>query len=220
MANAIESSGPECSVTQGRRLWYALGAGGLLLVILGGLAVWSSWHQQVLVLAEIERLGGQFWSDESVDPGWLKNFIGDGVMSGYAHGLCVNLSDTNVTDAGLAQIKVLTNLKCLLLRATQVTNAGLVHLKGQQALETLHLCDTQVTDAGLMHLKELTTLKSLDLSSSQVTDAGLMHLKGLPNLQTLVLASTQVTDAGLAHLQVSLPKCEIRKYEIQLLWAK
>ena len=113
----------------------------------------------------------------------------------------LNLSGTQVTDAGLAHLKGLAGLQWLSLRGTQVTDAGLAHLKGLAGLQKLSLSDTQVTDAGLAHLKGLAGLQELDLNETRVTDAGLAHLKRLAGLPALYLGGTQVTDAGLAHLK-------------------
>ena len=112
----------------------------------------------------------------------------------------LNLRRTKGTDAGLAHLKGLPNLRELNLESTQVSDAGLVHLKGLTGLKTLRLGGTKVTDAGLVQLKGLANLTDLKLSRTQVTDAGLVHLKGLKNLQTLSLPR-RITDAGLVHLK-------------------
>ena len=64
------------------------------------------------------------------------------------------------------------------LNGTDVTDAGLVNLKGMTNLKALGLSDTGVTNAGLVHLKDLTNLKALFLINTQITDAGLGYLKG------------------------------------------
>ena len=112
-------------------------------------------------------------------------------------------NNTQFTDDGLVYLKELTKLKSLSLWGThQITAAGLVHLKGLTNLEALWLNENQVTDAGLVHLKGLIGLQSLDLGSAQVTDDGLVHLKGLTKLKSLSLwGNHQVTDAGLVHLE-------------------
>ena len=97
-------------------------------------------------------------------------------------GVSVNLTKTQITDAGLVHLKGLTKLKGLDLDDTRVTDAGLVHLKGMTELTWLGLSETQITDAGLAHLTELTSLQELGLGLTQVTDAGLVHLKGLTKL--------------------------------------
>ena len=67
------------------------------------------------------------------------------------------------------------------LSGTQVTDAGLKELDGLKNLHTLHLGGTKVTDRGLKELVGLKNLHTLDLSFTAVTDAGLAELqKALP----------------------------------------
>jgi len=54
---------------------------------------------------------------------------------------------------GLEHFDRLTNLKKLDLSCTQVTDAGLEHLRGMRGLERLSLYDTNVTDEGAAKLK-------------------------------------------------------------------
>ena len=112
-------------------------------------------------------------------------------------------------DAGLEQLKGLTNLKILHLNRTEATDAGLVHLKGMTKLKYLGLFSTKVTDSGLAHLEGLTKLVKLDLRATRVTDAGLVHLEGLTKLEELGLYSTKVTAAAVKKLQQALPNCKI-----------
>ena len=94
----------------------------------------------------------------------------------------LNLAGSKVTDAGLAQLAPLTNLRRLHLEKTGVTDAGLAHLKGLANLEYLNLYGTQVTDAGLANLEGLTNLRSIYLWQSKATAAGVEKLKkALPN---------------------------------------
>ena len=69
---------------------------------------------------------------------------------------------------------------------TQLTDAGLAHLKGLTNLQTLDLKGTQVSDAGLTHLKLLTNLQTLWLLGTQVSVAGVQELqKALPNCRII-----------------------------------
>ncbi len=95
------------------------------------------------------------------------------------------------------------------LAGTQVTDAGLAQLKGLTELRWLNLWNTQVTDAGLDHLKGLNGLQLLNLGNTKVGDAGLKRLEGLTALDWLGLEQTGVTDAGVAGLQRALPNCQI-----------
>lgn len=70
---------------------------------------------QATAIAEIEKLGGTVTLHEK-SPG--------------EPALEVNLTGTTVTDAGLANLEGLNNLKSLQLHRTEVTDAGLAHLKG------------------------------------------------------------------------------------------
>ncbi len=117
-------------------------------------------------------------------------------------------AEPNLNDAGLAELKGMSDLALLGLGFTHVTDAGLTHLKALTSLASLDLGFTQVSDAGLAHLKELKNLTGLNLIRTRVTDAGLAHLKGLNNLSSLRLTHTQITDAGLAHL-MSLTKLSV-----------
>ena len=108
---------------------------------------------------------------------------------------------------GLVHLKgLMGNQGRLNLSHTQVTDAGLVHLKGLTKLGQLCLDNTQITDAGLAHLKGLTNLFHLQLADTSITDAGLESLKGMTLLTTLNLDNTEVTDDGVAELQKGIFK--------------
>ena len=91
----------------------------------------------------------------------------------------VDLSSTEVTDNGLANISKIKNLKMLNISDTRVTDAGLAHLAGLKGLRVLNLSSTTVTDAGLKQLAELENLESLYLIGFGGGDAGLKHLSNL-----------------------------------------
>lgn len=105
--------------------------------------------------------------------------------------------------------KFLSSHSDLNLSNSQITDAGMEHLNGLTGLTSLDIRNTQLTDAGLEHIKNLTELSFLELDNTKVTDAGLKHLKGLTKLSELNLNNTQITDAGLQELKTSLPKCQI-----------
>jgi len=123
--------------------------------------------------------------------------------------MCLHLGGTQVTDAGLENLKGLTSLEELWLRDTNVTDAGLKYLEGLTSLEWLELAYTNVTDAGLDHLKGLSSLEDLNVRGTQVTDRGLEYLKGLTRLKSLDVVDTNVTDEGVKKLQRALPNCKI-----------
>jgi hypothetical protein len=96
-----------------------------------------------------------------------------------------------------------------LMHVTQVTDADLTHLEVLTGLQLLWLSDTQVSDAGLEHLKGLNAIQELDLSNTRVSDVGLKYLKEMSSLQRLWLMNTLVSDQGVAELRAALPNCNI-----------
>jgi hypothetical protein len=119
------------------------------------------------------------------------------------------LAESNVTDAGLANLMRLRQLTNLNLGGTNITDAGLAHLTKLRKIEYLMLDRTKITDAGLVHLEGIDSLWRLSLTNTNVTDAGLEHLRRLTKLDALWLEGTKVTKAGIESLQESLPNCEI-----------
>jgi internalin A len=92
----------------------------------------------------------------------------------------LDLSHTQITDAGLKELWKLTKLKSLNLNFDGITDQGL------RDLEMLDLSATQITDAGLSELGELKNLTHLYIDMHRVTEAGLNELKtALPNVQIL-----------------------------------
>ncbi len=117
-----------------------------------------------------------------------------------------------VSDAGVANVRGLTNLDTLYLSHTQLTDKGLAALTQLEKLERLYLTDTRITDAGFVHLAGLKSLQLLSLENTATTDAGLAQLEPLTNLQTLYLTDTKITDAGLRHLK---PLQELRTLKLK-----
>lgn len=99
---------------------------------------------------------------------------------------------------------VLAKIRRLNLSDSDVTNAGIAHLQPLTQLQSLdlHSC-RDLTDASLLYLQPLTHLQSLDLNSCyKFTDAGLAHVQPLTHLQSLTLNfGFNFTDAGLDNLQ-------------------
>jgi hypothetical protein len=95
----------------------------------------------------------------------------------------------------------LPNLQRLDLSATEVGDAGLAHLRGFRSLCELNLANTFVTDSGLRNLNDLTGLKRLDLSMTRVDDSGLRHLRGLNQLEELLIANSLVSNTGLMQMR-------------------
>jgi hypothetical protein len=113
-----------------------------------------------------------------------------------------------VTDRDLSRFKDCQGLWLLDLTGTQVTDAGLAHVK-EYELSELYLSNTSITDSGLAHLKDCTKIRQIQISDTAVTDAGLSHLKRLNRMTALFLHRTKVTEAGVRQLADVLPQCTI-----------
>lgn len=121
----------------------------------------------------------------------------------------VNVSKT-FDDAGLKTlIPVAPQLAWLDVSKTQITDAGLADIAQLPNLTRLHLEKTGITDAGIPHIAKLGKLEYLNLYGTKVSDAGIAQLKELKNLKKLFIWQTEVTDKGAADLQSALPDCEI-----------
>ena len=82
------------------------------------------------------------------------------------------LGHTKITDAGLENLKTLTQLKELYLDYTRITGTGLRFLSGLSHLELCSLELTQLNDEGLVYLGQLKGLKDFDLLGTHVSEAG------------------------------------------------
>jgi hypothetical protein len=71
------------------------------------------------------------------------------------------------------------------LQATALTDADLAPLKGLSQLRDLRLDRTKVGDAGLAHLAGLRNMEVLSLERTRVTEVGLKHLTDMPRLEVL-----------------------------------
>ena len=207
----------------------------VVLVIIGiGLSIWSPYFREQHVAQKVKGWGGAAHT-ESCGPEWLRRIVGDDRMAEFKifdRIVIVKLEGTAITDAEIAHLSELTNLRKLSLRksvatdaglaclnkltnldflnleGTVVTDAGLDHLRRLKDLRILVLTGTAVTDAGMANLGELTKLRQLWLGPA-VTDAGLVEATKLTNLVTLGVRGTAVTDKGIDKFKKALPNCNI-----------
>jgi len=142
------------------------------LISVGLAALWRA-SATDRALDPLDRLGGQAGYRKSVWPIAPELVVG---LTGYA-----------VDDAALAAARLdrLPDLRSLDLSDSRVTDAGLAGLAALTGLEELVLIgDIGVTDAGLAHLSGLTRLRKLDLHGTRVTPAGVARLRrALPHAE-------------------------------------
>jgi hypothetical protein len=111
----------------------------------------------------------------------------------------------NISDSSLSHLQALTQLRRLILTSDgsiTITDKGLDYLEGMEHLAELWITHhSQITDAGIKKIAAFSELRSLMLRGAQVTDAGVASLKKLSRLRELWLDGTRITDAGLGHLK-------------------
>jgi hypothetical protein len=84
----------------------------------------------------------------------------------------LNLESTAATDASLASIATMKELKELDLSHCKVTDEGLAALRGHPNLRQLWLDQTQITDASIDLLLSLPKLERLSIEGSGISDQG------------------------------------------------
>ena len=112
----------------------------------------------------------------------------------------LDLSSTRVTASGLKSLAPLAELRSLYLRGTKTSNFGLKGVAALKAMEHLDLAGTQVTDVGLRELKPLKRLRTLELTGNAITDNGVSELTAFSELRALSLDGTDLSDEGLKEL--------------------
>jgi hypothetical protein len=135
---------------------------------------------------------------------------------GPFHVTRVDLQETHIADADLANLKALANLKSLSIGHffgnKNLTDAGIEHLLGLTQLEELIATGANITDDGLERLTSLKKLQVLYIPRTLVTNDGLRHLQKFPDLRHAGLSFTRVSDDGLSHLE-NLTNLEILNLE-------
>jgi hypothetical protein len=122
----------------------------------------------------------------------------------------IRLDRTVVSDDDLRHLDGLeSKLARLNLSQTQITDDGLARLCAMTRLEQFRLASPQITDEGLKSIARLEHLRFLHLIDMPITDAGLDELRGLKSLESLYLDGTKVTDEGLARVVKALPRVHL-----------
>jgi len=138
--------------------------------------------------------------------------IGPRQMEIVSH--CKALDDLNLSRNGMVNdecVKYLSRLPRLAklnLSETSVTDSGLAALSKCPNLTLLNLGTSKVTDAGLKQLATLKKLSILDINNTKTTPTGLTPLVALP-LTKIVLPSSSLSKNQFARLQKQFPHTNI-----------
>ncbi|HEX2750837.1 MAG TPA: c-type cytochrome domain-containing protein [Verrucomicrobiales bacterium] len=122
---------------------------------------------------------------------------------------CVNVAD-KFGDAELAKFgPVAERLVDLNLSRSKVTDAGIAAVAGMKNLKRLNLANTAVTDAAANHFASLGALEYLNLVGTKVTDGALPKLEKSAALKKLFVWQTGVTKPAAEALHQKLPAITI-----------
>jgi hypothetical protein len=107
----------------------------------------------------------------------------------------LDLSVTDIADAGLSFLAAFSHIQSLNLFSTKITDNGLEHVAKMVGLIELDMCGTEVSDVGLSWLKPLDKLEVLKVcGNKRITDDGASWLmEALTTLTSLELRATSVT---------------------------
>lgn len=112
----------------------------------------------------------------------------------------LNVSGTQITDAGMLEIGKFTSLTSLYISKAEISDVGVKELRHLNNLTTLNIVGNKITDEGLKSIGELTQLERLHIGRSDVTEVGLKELNNLKNLRELNLANASLNDACVKEL--------------------
>lgn len=112
----------------------------------------------------------------------------------------LDLTATPTNDAGVGQLVGLP-LRRLVLFNTQVTDAGLAEIAKIKTLEHLDVAGTMVTGAGFKVLRGM-ELKHLNASGTNFGRDGLTNIKGIKSLEELLLFQARIIEHQKAKFSV------------------
>ena len=119
-----------------------------------------------------------------------------------------------LTDIGLKRLALKARLIGLDLSGTNVTDRGLAELNSgdlphRESLRLLDLSFTRITDEGLKSISEWKHLRHISVIACSVTDTGIESLSALPELRKSYLTNTRVTAAAVSRWRQKTPRCRI-----------
>jgi Leucine-rich repeat (LRR) protein len=151
----------------------------------------------------------------------------------------MNLTNSGVSDRGIAELPKLERIESLTLDYSNYTNAaldnvakmknvtelsiaggatldkdsdkGLASISTMKQLNKLRADKVRFSPAGAAQIAHLTGLESLSLADTVMGDATLKDLSTLTGLKELDLSRTQITDPGLAQYVMPLKNLEVLK---------
>ena len=107
------------------------------------------------------------------------------------------LDQSTFTDADLAVVATLKDLRLLEIHNSRITGSGFEHLKNLTQLASVSFGYNPLKEEYLQHLAAFPALTRVALSKTKVGDAGIAVFHGNPRIQELWLLGTLITDASM-----------------------
>ena len=117
----------------------------------------------------------------------------------------INVDDSFLLDLCISMMQLTT----FLVDSSKISDLGLKNMNLLSNLVTLELRAENITNEGISKLESLINLEDLTLSSLKLDDVGLVHLAGLSNLKYLHLFKTDVTQEGEDWIVDKIPGLEV-----------
>ena len=111
----------------------------------------------------------------------------------------LNISSTTISDDALTQLAKKENLEILRMETTpNINGSGLkAFVKGKQSgLRCLYASGTSLSREGMSHVKKIESLEVFENNEVQLTDQLLAELKGATNIKTLAVKHNRLTTAA------------------------
>lgn len=112
----------------------------------------------------------------------------------------LNISNTALTDAALNHLAKLENLEILRIQGNRMMNGtglkAFVQSKQKPGLRGLYASSTPLSREGMSNVKKIGSLEVFENASTQLNDQLLFELKGATNLKTLGVGNNNLTVAS------------------------
>lgn len=154
--------------------------------------------RHIKVLTKLEELTLPRWTNDN----GLSNVAGLTRMKN------LNVTISNITDAGMAHLKNLNALEVVVLHGTKISGKGLQYLQGKP-LKILGTNQTNLGDADMETISRFSSLETLFLVGTNVTDASVPYLSKLKKLKRLDIAGTKISAQGKQKIQSAIPGIKI-----------
>jgi serine/threonine protein kinase len=131
-------------------------------------------------------------------------------IAGLADCTTLILSETEVTDRGIAHLKDLPKLQQVYLGGSEIGDDGLKLLAERfPDMAILHIGESRITDQGFEALRGFRRLEQLGTFRLPLTDLAVETLSRLTHLKLASVVDTTLTRDGIERLRVALPNCRI-----------